>query len=235
MTAHTIQSIYTPLDLLLLAFVVVAMPILSARAGRALAKARPASLVPRYWGIIARGLLVSVLVLGDWIWAGRPFPALGLDWPIGFRGRIGFALAALLACYYGYALLLGKLTPERREAARKQLDRLRIVPATRAEFLLFPLVAFNGGIMEELVFRGFLIWMFAPFAGLWGAAAVSSLLFGLGHIYQGLFGVARTAVIGLAFAAAYVLTGSLWWLMLAHMMINVFGGLFALRLERAAA
>jgi membrane protease YdiL (CAAX protease family) len=235
MTPHSIQSIYTPLDLVLLVFVVVVMPILSARAGRVLARARPPSLVPRYWGIIARGLLVSVLVLVDWIWAGRPLPALGLDWPIGFRGQIGFAIGAGLACYYACTLLLRKFEGERLATMRKRLESLRIMPATRGEFALFPFVAIVGSSMEELLFRGFLIWLFAPFAGLWGAAAISSLLFGLGHAYQGVFGVVRTALIGLAFAVGYVLTGSLWWLMLVHMMLNLSGWLFALRLKRMAA
>jgi len=61
---------------------------------------------------------------------------------------------------------------------------------------------------------------------------ISSVLFGFGHAYQCWIGMLRTAFIGLAFAIAYALTHSLWWLMLAHIAVNLFGGLFAWKLMR---
>ena len=93
-------------------------------------------------------------------------------------------------------------------------------------------MAVTASPFEELLCRGFLMWFFAPFAGLWCAAALSSLLFGIGHAYQGWRGILRTTLIGLAFATAYALTHSLWWLMVAHIAFNLLGGLFAWRLKR---
>jgi membrane protease YdiL (CAAX protease family) len=79
---------------------------------------------------------------------------------------------------------------------------------------------------------GFAIWLLAPFVGLWAAVIVSSALFGLNHLYQGRFGVVRSGLVGLAFATGYALSHSLWWLMLAHIILNVYGGLLARKLRR---
>jgi membrane protease YdiL (CAAX protease family) len=77
------------------------------------------------------------------------------------------------------------------------------------------------------------LWAFAVQTNPWIAALLSSLVFGLGHVYQGWRGVLRTALIGCVLAIAFVLTHSLWWLMMAHMAVNLLGGLFAWRRLRA--
>ena len=226
---------YNPIDLLLFAAVLVGVayaPI----AGMKLARTPPneVNLVRRYWQTIGRAVLVSLVILFDWRWAGRPWAALGFDIPIGLWGRVGFGLAALAVGIQAYPLLLRKLTPERAESGRRRLEKLRIMPRTRGEFMLFSLMVLTASPFEELLCRGFLMWFFAPFAGLWGAAALSSILFGIGHAYQGWHGILRTTLIGLGFATAYALTHSLWWLMFAHIGFNLLGGLFAWRLKRLA-
>jgi CAAX amino terminal protease family. len=223
-------------DLLLVVIAVAAIPGLSILAGRTYARKERSelNLVGRYWFIIIRGFLLSLLIIFVWSWAGRPFATLGLDIPVGYRGRIGFILDGALACYYVYALLVRRLSPERIAATRGRLKSYRILPETRDEFVLFPFVGIVGSIFEELLYRGFLLWMFTPLAGVWGAALLSSLTFGVGHAYQGWIGIVRTTIIGFAFATGYVLTHSLWWLIVAHIMISIFGDLFARRLMRLA-
>ena len=225
---------YTWIDWLLVLIAVAAMPALSILAGRTYSRTQRSelNLVRRYWFIIIRGLVVSLLIISAWSWTGRSYSTLGLDIPIGYRGRIGFILDAVLACYYVFALLVRKLSPERIAAARGRLNSYRILPETRREFALFPFVGIAGSIFEELLYRGFLIWMFTPLAGVWGAALLSSLTFGVGHAYQGWIGIVRTTVIGFCFATGYVLTHSLWWLIVAHILISIFGDLFARRLMR---
>ena len=55
----------------------------------------------------------------------------------------------------------------------------------------------------------------------WGVVAVSSLLFGAAHMYQGLVGVMATTVLGAVFSVMYLSTGSLLLPMLLHALINV--------------
>jgi uncharacterized protein len=232
--AQALLSSYTAADFIFLGYFVIITPIFSLRAGRILARTprNHRNLVPRYWQIVARGLLSALVVLLIWRSAGRPFSVLGLDIPIGFRGQIGFIIVAVLACYYANGIFLRNLSTDRLETVRERLERYRILPETRGEFLVYPLVALVGSTSEELLYRGYLIWLLTPFAGIWGAAALSSFLFGLGHAYQGASGVLRTTLIGFMFALGFVLTHSLWWLMAAHIIVNLFGGAFAWKIQR---
>jgi membrane protease YdiL (CAAX protease family) len=228
------MSHLTPLDLVIVVYALVVLPVLSLLTGRALSRERPGErrLLGRYGIIIARGVVISLLILMDWHWTGRPWIALGLDVPIGFRGLAGFGLGALLVTGYASALLLPKLSEARAVASQRRLDSLLIIPHTRGQFALWPFMAVVGSSAEELLYRGFLIGTFAPFAGLWGAVLLSSAMFGLGHAYQGWFGILRTSVIGVAFGTAYALTHSLWWLIAVHIALNLLGGLFAWRVQR---
>jgi CAAX protease family protein len=69
-------------------------------------------------------------------------------------------------------------------------------------------LALTAGICEEILCRGFMMWYF----GTWGTAAavvLSSVVFGLGHLYVGVPHVFRTTLIGVGFALLAVFTGSL--------------------------
>lgn len=226
----------TILDVALLVVAAVLLPLQSVVTGwRLRSKPKEEIKLARYYVFgMLRAAAIATLLLYDWSAAERPWAALGLDWPIGTRGLIGFGFVALLILLYAVQLSSSAFE-QRAEQIRKALDRTRVLPRTARDFAIFPLLAVVGSTMEELLFRGFLIWLFAPWCGLAGAVAVSALLFGLGHIYQGLFGVVRTGLIGLGLGAGYALTHSLWWLIAAHIAVNLFGGLYAWRLKRLPA
>ncbi|HEY3777769.1 MAG TPA: type II CAAX endopeptidase family protein [Rhizomicrobium sp.] len=221
------------LDLLIVAWFALVMPVQAWRAGRRLAKTPRSAIdmTARYRVIIIRNIVLSVLILCDWRWAARPWSALGFDIPIGLAGRIGFGLDSLLLAVFVWSLTR-TLSADARAKVNARFETYRIVPQSRAGFRLFPVVGAIGGAFEELMCRGFLIWFFAPFVGLWGAIILSSALFGLIHVYQGWFGVLRAGAVGLAFAIAYVFTHSLWWLMLDRAVFNVHGSLLARKLWR---
>jgi membrane protease YdiL (CAAX protease family) len=224
---------FTSLDLVVFGVAVASLArsaIFNSRMGRKPRSER--NLVRKYCITTISAALISALVLFDWHASGRPFSALGLDVPIGIRGCIGFGLDAGLICYFVYKLLFEKPSAERDAAARRRLDALHILPQTHTEFLLWPFMVLAASPFEELLFRGFLIWFFTSFVGLWGAVLLSSAIFGLGHAYQGWRGILRTGLIGLGFGIAYALTQSLWWLMLAHVILNLYGGFLAAKLMR---
>ena len=97
------------------------------------------------------------------------------------------------------------------------------IPRTAAEFAVFcVLLAPTAGVMEEVLFRGFVITRLSWLIGdAWLAAIVASLSFALGHVYQGWIGLLRTGLGGLAFSLAFVLTGSLLPSILAHTVLNL--------------
>ena len=222
---------HNALDLLLVALAIVVLPALSILAGRRLDGAPSASLVPRYWFTIVRGWLVVALVA--WVWRDRPLSWLGFDMPIGLLGLVGLGVVAMIAI-----AMLAQLTrplqaqkPERLAALKKQMAEIKILPRTPSEFQVFLLVAVTAGVWEELLYRGFLFWFFAEY-GLVASVAISTIAFGAGHLYQGVRGGMRAFALGLAFAVAYALTSSLWWLIAIHALVDIFGGVTGRRLSK---
>ncbi len=224
------------LALALIAFFV--LPIASIQSGRAFARDPSVPLIRRYVLTLVRGITVSLLIFIAWRYGGREAALLGLDWPIGRYGQYGLLFVAAAAAFLAVQVArLPKLIGDRLPEAQKQIDSIKILPRTRKEYLVFLAVAVNAGIWEELLYRGFLMWYLTPWCGLAGSVVLSSLVFGIGHLYQGRQGLVRAGIIGLAFAAGYAATNSLWWLIAAHALLDLHGGTVAFRvaqLRRAA-
>ncbi|MFP3947209.1 MAG: CPBP family intramembrane glutamic endopeptidase [Gemmatimonadota bacterium] len=102
----------------------------------------------------------------------------------------------------------------------------QILPRTRHEKSLFAGVSLSAGLGEELAYRAYAIPVLATLVGsTWGAAVLSSGIFGFLHAYQGGIGVVRTGVLGFALAAVFLLSGSVWPVIVAHTAIDLIGGL----------
>jgi len=112
------------------------------------------------------------------------------------------------------------LDPLRRQAR----GFLALLPRTRQERLTFAVLAVTAGVCEEVVFRGFGI---AYVRFLWPDAAdgwivlITSVCFGLAHLYQGLRGVVLTGLVGVVFASLTLTTGSLLPAIAVHAMVDL--------------
>lgn len=84
-----------------------------------------------------------------------------------------------------------------------------------------------GGIVEELIFRGFVIGWGAHIFGARMAiplAVLSATVFGAAHLYQGLAGTITTGLTGLLFGLLYIACGrNLLPAIVAHMTVNAYG------------
>jgi hypothetical protein len=58
------------------------------------------------------------------------------------------------------------------------------------------------------------------------AAIASSLAFALLHAYQGPVGILRSGMLGFVFAAAFILTGSIWPQVVVHAGVDLISGLW---------
>jgi len=76
-------------------------------------------------------------------------------------------------------------------------------------------------VCEEILFRGFLFNSLRGKLGPWGAAILSSLIFGGLHYLHG-FGMAAIALFGMFACWIFARTGSLWPGVLLHAMSNAF-------------
>jgi membrane protease YdiL (CAAX protease family) len=111
------------------------------------------------------------------------------------------------------------------------------MPETPRDALVyFGIVCPTAGITEEVLFRGFAITRLEPLVGdPWAAAVVAAIAFAFGHSYQGVIGIASTALIGLGYAASYIILGTLVPAMVAHALHNALSAvLFKLTLTERA-
>jgi membrane protease YdiL (CAAX protease family) len=92
------------------------------------------------------------------------------------------------------------------------------------EFILAGALVAVVAVSEETIFRGYLIHRLQRVSNRWPAAALlSSVIFSLGHGYEGAAGVVTVGVLGLAFAVVYKWRGSLIAPMTMHFLQDFLG------------
>lgn len=124
---------------------------------------------------------------------------------------------------------------ETQVAAREQIESLRpMLPHTPRENALFRAVAWTAGICEEVLYRGYLPWLFAHFMPVAAAFAMATVAFGLGHVYQGVSGIVKTTVIGAIMAGLTYASGSLLPAIVLHVALDAVNGNLAYRLITTA-
>jgi len=172
-----------------------------------------------------------LLAIGLSLWFANDRSPAGL----GFTVVPGPGLiAGTVLCF----LAIGFLLRQNRAAATADTATLRryraafgamrpIVPHDRRELRHFFLLSATAGVVEEVLWRGFLIAYLLAFAPPWLAAAVATLAFGLAHAYQGRAALPRVTLVGALFTLLYLMTGSLLLPVILHGMLDALQGRFA--------
>lgn len=173
---------------------------------------------------IIAGLLV--LLAYCWLHAARSSALLGLDVPVSWRGLVGLAVAGALftALAITDVVMKRKGGESRNEKARRKLAGNDLLPRNRQELVAFLGFALLAGCGWELLYRGFLIWFLVPRIGTVGAICVAALAYGAAHGYKTREQFLGSMASAFAFTIAFVLTASLWWLMVVHTVAGVAGG-----------
>lgn len=195
----------------------------------------------RYYAQLLLELWVPTVAVLAWVAASDlPPQVIGLGW---FRlgeellprwlSLLVVAMALVLIGYCVFDLIRLRRSPSYRASVNETLRSVDVpsyvgamMPATRAQKRLYGVVALSAGIAEEILYRGFLVFVLAaglPAIGIWGSVLVSSALFALGHLYQGPSGMLRTFVIGLIMCLIYLSSGTLVFGMLIHVLIDAVG------------
>lgn len=188
---------------------------------------------------VNRSQLYRNTIIGHWIlffigmavWAGaaRPWSAIGF----GLQLDLWFALAAALTIL-GIVVLIQQIrrvssaTQEDIDGIRERFGRLSVmIPQNGNELARFYGLSITAGIVEEVLWRGFLIWYLSQFMPVWGAALVSTIGFGLAHAYQGLSHLPQITAVGGVFAALYIISGSIWLPIILHAAVDILQGRLA--------
>jgi membrane protease YdiL (CAAX protease family) len=166
------------------------------------------------------------LLAAAWYDFGRPFADLGFVMSIGPGFWIGFAVCTALTGFllYSWRSVKNASVAEKARHAESFGNLVSFIPHTRRELHNFYAVSITAGIVEEIVYRGFVLWYLGQYMPLWVVVAVSSIAFGLAHCYQGASGAFRAGMVGLVFGILYVVTGSIWIPILAHAMLDILQG-----------
>ena len=99
-----------------------------------------------------------------------------------------------------------------------------LMPKSRAEYGWVTLMSFNAGIGEELMFRLVLpLLLFNVTGDVLVAFVAATIVFGLVRAYQGVIGIAATMLVGGVMAALYLVSGSLLWPIVLHVLIDLRG------------
>lgn len=220
----------------------VVLPLMGVRDFRRLVRwineGRPGARLHMYNSVIAMQWTLTFIFTGLWLVKGRTLSDMGLL-PVAAGWQwlaIGIGLAAALFMVLQMVYLLrhpdklSKLTVKMGEVAS-------LAPQTDVEVRRFNVASITAGVCEEILYRGILFAILAAALGDWPAVVLSSLIFGLGHAYQGLVGIGKTTLVGLLLALLMAFTGSLFVPILLHAVIDLTSGRLltaANRLERVS-
>lgn len=231
----------TMLVCMVLAWIAIGQPLLGRALHRrflaALDAGRPDARVRFYrLGSAKLWLFAAAVLLLDIASPGVGLARLGLRWPVMPVG--GSTATVLWICLLLGVLgvmvagsVLGILRAQKTSgvhgSASTAADRgkvTRMLPRNHRERRYWALLALSAGVCEEIVYRGFLLAALValfPGQGAWVYVLAIALVFGCGHLYQGAGGMLASGFIGAIFAALYLLTGSLWLVMLLHTLIDL--------------
>jgi uncharacterized protein len=162
-------------------------------------------------------------------WRGPGWRAIGLRRPASWPRAVLIAIG--LAGYQFASLYL--VEPAIARATTGELpdvSMFRSLVGDERQLLFWLGASWTvAAFVEEMVYRGWLTARVAELAryskrGWIVAVVVTSLLFGLAHLYQGISGVIATGLTGLIFGAAYLASGrNLWCAILAHGFTDTIG------------
>ena len=150
--------------------------------------------------------------------------------PIGFKYNIWFTIITLVVSgiafiYFIYQLIssLGSSKFIKKQMEDSNQGAIGVLPRTKKEKYLFSLLALSAGICEEIIFRGFLIFLVQaifPYAPIYLVILISTLIFGIAHAYQGLQGVISTGLLAVMFMCLFLVTDCLIFAILLHFIID---------------
>lgn len=176
------------------------------------------NLIPGPWSTLVSLLLIWLV---SWLMRGT-WSDLGMSRPrnIGKTIAIGVGVAIISELFVILVLL-----PLGQKAGIKPVDYSGLFPlkGNVGLFLMYLLASWTtAGFGEEVLHRGFLMGYLARLfggkkIGWWVSLLVVSILFGLGHAYQGPMGMLLVTYSGLVFGTLYIVSGrNLWFTIIAH-------------------
>ncbi|MCL2409668.1 MAG: CPBP family intramembrane metalloprotease [Oscillospiraceae bacterium] len=188
-----------------------------------------------YIRIITFGWGAALLVLALCLLAGISFYDIGLR-GISLGQNIWFTSVTIILCgiyliAHIYDAIAFLVKPKYREAQKEELAKKHpngavnnLLPHSKKERKYWFFVSLTAGVGEEIVFRGFLLFLLQavfPNMPMLLALVPVSVIFGVAHTYQGIRGMIRSAAVGALFGGLFLVTGSLIPAMFLHFIVDI--------------
>ena len=184
--------------------------------------------------------LAAVVILVTWWLHDRPFDAMGFRLSIDVKNQeLTFSLIALLAILYAGDLLMSIRKWKKRDLTVDTLDDTTpFLPRKLRELPAYIVMCISAGVFEEIIYRGYMVTYFLPeynFSTGLPILAVTApaFLFSLAHYYQGWQAVLKIFLLSLLLGIIFLSSGSIWVVMIIHFLIDLIGGLVAMRLMKS--
>ena len=164
------------------------------------------------------------------------FRQISFNYNIWFTS-ITLALSGLVFAFYMYRLIGSLVSEKMREKLAAEVEATAggtVLPRTKKEKRFWALISFSAGTCEEIIYRGFLVFLLQaifPDISVVIIILATFVAFGLGHLYSGLQGVIGTGLLGVLFMSLFLVSGSLILPMILHVTLD-FGQTFVLSEER---
>jgi uncharacterized protein len=143
----------------------------------------------------------------------------------GVRPEFVYGVIALWVGVICLASLMGGLQMKRIVESGAEMPNGALgalLPQTGRERWWGFLVSLNAGVSEELFFRLALPLLLLPLVGDGGLAFwLAVVIFGLGHIYQGVWGIVTTTIVGAILGFVYLYSGNIWLAVAIHAGIDM--------------
>lgn len=188
-----------------------------------------------YWGNSLLLWIMAIVVMVVWYFSGRDLWDLGFRVP-DFSGWLWIWLTLLFCGGYVLDLIYQTSNPYRKlKLIERFLKNTPFLPQTQHELNHFMLVAVSAGVCEEIIFRGYFIQYLMHFTGdsdigIFLSIFIPAAIFAFSHFYQGWEAVLKIVVMAVLFGFLFLTMKSLWWLIFLHILLDVVGGILALKI-----
>ena len=183
--------------------------------------------VDAYKRTVATWVLFAFLLAILWLVTGRSWEDLGFRWPTWKQLALGTAIGVAFLIFLVLQLRALKASGKGAETMRQQLgDVADFMPVTDKDTYWFRWVSINAGFTEELLFRGYLIWMLEPILGLTVAAIMTVVMFTFAHAYQGIKQVPAIGLAAVLTVLMFLVSDSLLVPIVFHMVIDLVQGYY---------
>jgi hypothetical protein len=177
--------------------------------------------------------VVLVLILIGWLLhrTGSSWSEIGVRRPASWPRTIGLGVAGFIVIFLVDQVLI-RPAIDALGLGAGSIGGLTVIQGNLLEYLYWagPMTVFVAAIGEEFVGRAYLISRIETAIGSNGPGAsllallLSSIIFGLGHAYQGPAGIVGTGAIGFLFGLLFLIAGrNIWAAVIAHGLTDVFG------------